>query len=79
VTDILAELTFLGIEVQAERFEFLLNDSERPKFRSMARRVLERSGTAAALYRIARPFHAYLEVARSKHLPFQEQHGADPN
>jgi hypothetical protein len=77
VTEILADLTFLGIEVQPNRFEFLLNDSERPKFRSMARRVLERSGTMAARYRIARPFHAYLEVARSAHLPFPGQYDAD--
>jgi hypothetical protein len=71
VTDILVDLTFIGIEVQPNRFEFLLNDSERPKFRSMARRVYEERGSEAR-YRIAPPFHAYLEIARSASLPFAD-------
>jgi hypothetical protein len=71
VADLLADLTFLGIEVQPGRFEFLFNDSERPKFRSMARRVRE-TGAGKRRYRIAKPFHAYLEIARSALLPFFE-------
>ena len=75
VADMLVDLTFLGIEVQPGRFEFLLNDVERPKFRSMARRVLEVGGSASARYRIARPFHAYLEISRSSLLPFGSDGG----
>jgi predicted AAA+ superfamily ATPase len=70
VADLLVNLTFLGIEVQPGRFEFLLNDIERPKFQSMARRLLEGANPATARYRIARPFHAYLEISRSSLLPF---------
>jgi hypothetical protein len=66
----LVDLTFLGIEVQQGRFEFLLNDSERPKFRSMARHLSDSADPAVARYRIATPFHAYLEVSRSSSLPF---------
>jgi Cdc6-like AAA superfamily ATPase len=75
VADMLVDLTFLGIEVQPGRFEFLLNDVERPKFQSMARRVLEAGGPATARYRIARPFHAYLEISRSSLLPFGNDRG----
>ncbi len=64
VADKLVDLTFLGLEVQTNRFEFLFNDSERPKYRSMARRVMEDPPATAQRFRIARPFHAYLEVSR---------------
>jgi hypothetical protein len=70
VAAVLVDLTFFGIEVQPGRFEFLLNDIERPKFRSMARRLVESGEVKATRFRIARPFHAYLEIARSHLLPF---------
>jgi len=70
VATMLVDLTFLGIEVQLGRFEFLLNDIERPKFRSMARRLVEADEGKTARYRVARPFHAYLEIARNPLLPF---------
>ena len=70
VADMLVDLTFLGIEVQQGRFEFLLNDSEGPKFRSMARRLSDWADPAVARYRIATPFHAYLEISRSLSLRF---------
>jgi hypothetical protein len=65
VADKLADLTFLGLEVQTNRFEFLFNDNERPKFRSMARRILEDSPDSPQRFRIARPFQAYLEISRT--------------
>jgi hypothetical protein len=65
VVGVLVELTFLGVEVQPGRFEFLFNDNEWPKFRSMARRISESSSQASTRYRINPAFHAYLEVRSS--------------
>jgi hypothetical protein len=62
VTDTLINLSFLGIEVQAGRFEFLSNDSERTKFRSMAKHVTDGNPQQTPRYRISRPFHPYLEI-----------------
>jgi hypothetical protein len=70
VSEKLVDLTFLGLEVQPDRFEFLFNDSERPKFISMARRVVEDSRSGVQRFRIARPFHAYLEISRTLPLSF---------
>jgi hypothetical protein len=79
VADKLVDLTFLGLEVQPNRFEFLFNDSERPKFRSMARRVSENSSAGVQRFRIARPFHAYLEIARTLPLAFDgDSAGSSP-
>jgi hypothetical protein len=65
VIGVLVELTFLGVEVQPGRFEFLLKDSEWPKFKSMARRISEAGSQGNARYRINPAFHAYLEVQSS--------------
>lgn len=72
VAEKLVDLTFLGLEVQPNRFEFLFSDSERPKYTSMARRVLENSSSGIQRFRVARPFHAYLEISRTQQLQFEE-------
>ena len=70
IAEKLVDLTFLGLEVQPDRFEYLFSDTERPKYRSMARRVLECSSSGLQRFRVARPFHAYLEISRSLPLRF---------
>lgn len=68
VADALVELTFLGIEVQEDRFEFLFSETESPKFWSMARRLVEGKGTAGEgpRFRIAPSFHSYLEIQTTR-------------
>jgi hypothetical protein len=63
LTEALIDLTFLGVEVQPNKFEFLFNDTELPKFRSMARRVSEGSSDREVRYRIHPAFHPYLEIS----------------
>lgn len=62
VVELLFELTFLGREVEANRFEFLYNEEDKVKWQVMARKVAEGRGDRRERFRINEAFHAYLEI-----------------
>jgi len=62
VLDLLCKLTFLGMEVETDRFEFLRREEDETKFRIMARRVKELNRNRPQRFLIAKPFYSYLEV-----------------
>jgi len=64
VIDLLSTLTFLGVEVESDRFEFQYNEKNEAKFRTMARRLVESRSNEFERFKIAQPFHSYLEIKR---------------
>jgi len=65
ITELLCDTTFLGMEVEKDRFEFLYNDENKGKYKTMAKKTIESSIIKKARYRINEPFHAYLEIKSS--------------
>jgi len=62
IIELLCDLTFLGREVECDRFEFQYNDDYKMKLQVMARKTAETRMDKLERYRINEAFHAYLEI-----------------
>lgn len=62
VIEVLFEFSFLGVEVEEDRFEFLYNEQHKPKLKAMARKRAKKNPDGLRKFIINRPFHAYLEI-----------------
>ncbi len=62
VIELLCDLTFLGMEVENNRFELLYNEEDKGKLQVMARKTAEAHDDKIERFRINEPFHAYLEI-----------------
>jgi hypothetical protein len=62
ITEALGNLTFLGYEVAPNRYEYIFDEQDAQKIRTMAAKTLTNSGLGLARYQIHPAFHAYLEV-----------------
>lgn len=62
VIELLCDLTFLGREVEENRFEFLYNEEDKAKFRAMARKTAQARADTMERFRINDAFHEYLEI-----------------
>ncbi len=65
VIHLLCELTFLGREIESNRFEYLYNEEDQGKYQVMARKTAELRGVGKERLRINDAFHSYLEIVRS--------------
>ncbi len=63
VIELLCNLTFLGREVQSNRFEFQYSEEDKGKFKVMARKTAEARDDKVERFRINEAFHSYLEIA----------------
>lgn len=71
VVEFLCDLSFLGMEVEKDRFEFLFNEQSREKLNAMANRNASLNPTGMKRYRINRAYHKYLEVKLGSPSPEQ--------
>jgi hypothetical protein len=62
VIETLGSLTFLGYEVTPNRFEYIFDEQDTQKIRTMAAKTMANSGLGSPRYQIHPAFHAYLEV-----------------
>ena len=62
IIELLCDLTFIGREVEDNRFEFLYNDEDKMKIQVMARKTAENRIDKIERYRINEAFHSYLEI-----------------
>lgn len=62
IIDNLAELTFLGFETGANRFEYMYDEDTKSKLQVMARRLVPENNIGLQRFRIHRAFHSYLEI-----------------
>ncbi len=62
VIELLFDLTFLGREVESNRFEYLYNEEDKVKLQVMARKTAEARVGKMERFRINEAFHAYLEI-----------------
>lgn len=56
------QLTFLGVEVTPNRFEFLYDEQDTRKFFTMAKKTAEEATNGLRRFRIHPAFHAFLEI-----------------
>ena len=62
IIDILCNLTFIGLEVEPDRFVFLYNEEEEMKIKAMARKTVEKQADRIERFKINDAFHSYLEI-----------------
>ena len=62
--ELLCENTFLGLEIEPDKFEFLYDAGKARVLQKMAQRVSEKKGVQR--FKINTPFHAYLEINGTK-------------
>ncbi len=62
--DLLCDLSFLGREVDVDRFEFQYSEQGKLKLQTMARRLFESESSQTPRFKINNPFHSYLEIKR---------------
>ncbi|RZU35788.1 hypothetical protein [Edaphobacter modestus] len=62
VIEILGNLTFLGFEVAPNRYEYIFDEQDTQKIRTMAAKTVANSGLISPRYQIHPAFHSYLEV-----------------
>jgi hypothetical protein len=62
IIELLCDLTFLGREVESNRFEFQYNDEDKAKLQVMARKTADARADKVERFRINDAFHAYLEI-----------------
>jgi hypothetical protein len=62
VIETLGSLTFLGYEVAPSRYEYIFDEQDTQKIRTMAAKTAANSGLDSPRYQIHPAFHAYLEV-----------------
>jgi len=55
-------LTFLGMEVEKGRFEFIYNDADKSKFKIMAKKMAEVRQDKKERFRINYTLNEYLEI-----------------
>ena len=58
--DLLCESTFLGLETDKDKFEFIYDENKEEVIRALARKIVETNG--GERYLINAPFHTYLEI-----------------
>lgn len=58
----LCDLTFLGIEIEQDRFAYIYNEEDKKKLHVMARKLIESKVDTKQRFKINKPFHAYLEI-----------------
>jgi hypothetical protein len=66
IIDSLSELTFLGLETAANRFEYMYDEDSKAKLQVMARKLVPEQNFGLQRFRINRAFHAYLEIIPRK-------------
>jgi hypothetical protein len=64
VIELLSALAFIGVEVDNDRFEFQYSEKDEAKYRIMARRLVESRTSGLERFKVAQPFHSYLEIKR---------------
>jgi hypothetical protein len=73
VLNFLCELSFLGMEIEQGRFEFLYDEEDMEKLNAMATRSAAQNPSGLRRYRINRAYHRYLEVKPGLGPPPQQQ------
>ncbi len=62
VVELLCNLAFLGLEVEPGRFEYQFTETDEPKQKIMARRLVQSRSDHLERFKIAKPFHSFLEI-----------------
>lgn len=62
VIDCLCGLSFLGLEVSDNRFQFIYNEDDLNRYRVMAKRTSQKRNTNIRQFKIHKAFQAYLEI-----------------
>jgi len=60
ILELLCETTFLGLEIEPDRFEYLYDENRGKVVQALAKRMAEASGQER--FAVNAPFHAYLEI-----------------
>lgn len=62
IIELLCDLTFIGLEIEPNKFAFLYNEDLKTKFHAMSRKVIEHQPDKTRRFKINEPFHNYLEI-----------------
>lgn len=62
VIDHLCKLTFLGVEVSKNKFDYMYDEEDERKLLVLSRKFLEKTSPAQRRFKINKPFQAYLEI-----------------
>ena len=60
ILELLCETTFLGLEIEPDKFEYLYDENRGKVVQALAKRMAETSGQE--WFAVNAPFHAYLEI-----------------
>jgi hypothetical protein len=65
VVQLLLNLTFLGLEINKDKFVFIYNENEKHKYHVLARKLTDSKKIKEPRYQINKPFHNFLEICEN--------------